>query len=291
MTWPTVAIDTTDLDAGTDSPASARADLKDAVDKLNQIMAHVSTFIATLLDDATAADARTTLGAAVAGLVASSGLTIAQDRVAGRVSSGTGALEPLTGAQIAALLSAASESAQGAVELATTAEFLTGTDPARVPSVAALRAGLIAMQTAVSASGTTLDYTGIPSWANEVVLHFAGVSSNSSGHIAIQIGSGSLVTSGYSALSVASAATNTVVSVSGTAAFYIYTGSAGDTFTGDMVLRRINGNTWVSTHVGNRSGWGTVGGGMLALGGALDRLRFINTTGDFDGGTVNVSWR
>lgn len=67
MTWPTVAVVTTNIDSGSDSPASARTDLKDAVDKLNQIMAHVSTFAATVLDDTTSSAARTTLGAAASG--------------------------------------------------------------------------------------------------------------------------------------------------------------------------------------------------------------------------------
>jgi hypothetical protein len=62
MTMPTVAIVTTNLDAGTDSPATARSDLLDAVQKLNQIIAHISTFVGTLLDDTTAAAARITIG-------------------------------------------------------------------------------------------------------------------------------------------------------------------------------------------------------------------------------------
>lgn len=67
MTYPTAAVATANLDAGTDSPATARSDLLDAVQKLNQMIAHTSAFAATLLDDTTAAAARTTLGAAESG--------------------------------------------------------------------------------------------------------------------------------------------------------------------------------------------------------------------------------
>lgn len=38
MTWPNTTVSTTHLDAGTDEPRLARADLKDAVDKLNTII-------------------------------------------------------------------------------------------------------------------------------------------------------------------------------------------------------------------------------------------------------------
>jgi hypothetical protein len=74
MTWPTVAVDTTDTDAGSDNPATARADLLDGLQKLNQIIAHVSAFVATALDDADATAFRATIGAAAAGvLTATSG--------------------------------------------------------------------------------------------------------------------------------------------------------------------------------------------------------------------------
>ena len=42
MAWPTSTINTTNLDAGADSPASARADLKVAVDSLNSIITSVA---------------------------------------------------------------------------------------------------------------------------------------------------------------------------------------------------------------------------------------------------------
>lgn len=40
MTWPNSAINTTNLDAGTDQPALARADLKSAVDAVNAMIAY-----------------------------------------------------------------------------------------------------------------------------------------------------------------------------------------------------------------------------------------------------------
>lgn len=42
MTWPTTPISTEHLDAGTDSPASARADIKSAVDNINAIAGEFS---------------------------------------------------------------------------------------------------------------------------------------------------------------------------------------------------------------------------------------------------------
>lgn len=66
MTFPTAAVDTTDLDADTDSPLLARQDLLDLVQKFNQILAHVSVFSATVLDDVDGAAWRATIGAAPA---------------------------------------------------------------------------------------------------------------------------------------------------------------------------------------------------------------------------------
>ena len=67
MTYPTVAVNTTNIDTSGDSPALARSDILDAIQKLNQMIAHTTAFAATLLDDANAATARGTLGAAESG--------------------------------------------------------------------------------------------------------------------------------------------------------------------------------------------------------------------------------
>lgn len=60
MTWPTTQT-TNSLDADTDTLQNARPEVKGLVDKFNQLVAHVTGFMQTLLTSADAATARTTL--------------------------------------------------------------------------------------------------------------------------------------------------------------------------------------------------------------------------------------
>lgn len=78
--------------------------LGEAIASLGVPEVPVSAFAATLLDDPDAATARATLGAATAGPIVSSGLTMATARILGRVTASTGASEELTAAQVLALL-------------------------------------------------------------------------------------------------------------------------------------------------------------------------------------------
>lgn len=67
MVWPSSTVSTANMDAGTDSPATARSQLLQAVQRLNEIIGHAGTLGRSLLAAVTAADARTTLGASTVG--------------------------------------------------------------------------------------------------------------------------------------------------------------------------------------------------------------------------------
>jgi hypothetical protein len=64
MTWPTGAVNTTNTDADTDSPLSARTDILDLMQKFNQVQAHATSVGQSLLSATDAAAGRSTLSAA-----------------------------------------------------------------------------------------------------------------------------------------------------------------------------------------------------------------------------------
>jgi hypothetical protein len=146
-------------------------------------------------------------------------------------------------------------------------------------------------------SGTTKDFTGIPSWARRVHVHLAGVSTNGGDELMLLIGdSGGFETSGYLSSCVDVDATP---STSTSTAGFIITEEfvASIAVTGRIVLELMNGsNTWIAT--GNLSHDHGAGGnlnfsnGSKTLSGALDRVRLTTVGGvdTFDTGAVNITY-
>ena len=155
--------------------------------------------------------------------------------------------------------------------------------------------GITSAPAQASTSGTSIDFTGIPSWVKRITVMFNGVSTGSNSNFLIQIGSGSIVTTGYvsGAVTVQSGASSSAA-VTSTTAFVVATaGNAAYLWTGTVQLVNLTGNTWVECGMlvnttGDRS---TNSGGTLALGGALDRVRITSVTPDtFDAGSVNIMY-
>jgi hypothetical protein len=144
-----------------------------------------------------------------------------------------------------------------------------------------------------STSGTSIDFTSIPSWVKRVTVMFNGVSTSAANFKLVQIGSGTVSTSGY--VSQAGALANAAGSgaTQRTDGFHIYSNSSAHVVYGSMVLTLQTGNTWVSSHSGGYSSTVSgVGGGSLALSGALDRVRItsVGSTDTFTAGSINILW-
>jgi hypothetical protein len=145
-----------------------------------------------------------------------------------------------------------------------------------------------------STSGTSIDFTGIPSWVERITIMFQGVSTNGSSITQIQLGtSGGIVTSSYlgSGLIAADANTPAIVNMSSgflTSGF----GAAGYIRHGSIVISNITGNSWVAHGITGQSDSTRINmcGGSISLSGTLDRVRIttVNGTDTFDAGSINI---
>lgn len=150
----------------------------------------------------------------------------------------------------------------------------------------------IAGTTVASTSGTSIDFTGIPSWVKRVTVMFNGVSTNGTSGMLVQIGNTTFTTTGYLSAGMQTIGTSTGVS-SSTSGFVMLHDTAADTKNGQMVISLVGSNIYVSSHnVGNTIGRTIVGsgGGSVTLSATLDRVRITsgNGTDTFDAGSINI---
>lgn len=144
-----------------------------------------------------------------------------------------------------------------------------------------------------STSGTSISFTGIPSWVKRVTLLFNGVSTSGTAHILVQIGSGSTTTTGYVSSGFASANGVSPAVVSSSSGFIMFSDNSGDARSGTLTISNISGNIYVENHTMGtvvRAPLAYMGGGTVTLGGALDRVIVTtsNGTDTFDAGSINI---
>ena len=149
----------------------------------------------------------------------------------------------------------------------------------------------IASGTAVaSTSGTSIDFTGIPSWVKRITVMFNGVSTSGTSFYQIQLGAGSVTTTGY-INAVYRGGSNTIVTAGQTTGFGIAVVSATSTVSGSAIFSLVSGNNWSCQGTfadASANIFGTAG--SIALGGTLDRVRIttVNGTDTFDAGSINI---
>ena len=153
-------------------------------------------------------------------------------------------------------------------------------------------APIVSGTSVASTSGTSIDFTGIPSWVKRITVMFNGVSTNGTSYKQIQLGSGSVQTTGY--VSSSSTVGSTVATTGSSNGFLFGTNSASDSVNGAMTISLFGSNVWTASHAVNANTvpQSTFGGGTVTLSGTLDRIRITtaNGTDTFDAGSINILW-
>ena len=143
-----------------------------------------------------------------------------------------------------------------------------------------------------STSGTSIDFTGIPSWVKRVTVMFSEVSTNGTSNIQVQLGdAGGFETSGYFSTS-----SNTADITNLTSGIVFNDGTtiiAAAAYSGSLVFTLVSGNSFVASGccIRQTSNSGSIAG-TKTLSATLDRVRIttVNGTDTFDAGTINILW-
>jgi hypothetical protein len=188
----------------------------------------------------------------------------------------------------------------GAITIA--APAVAGTNTITMPAgtgtmaVNGVSSNIVQGTAVASTSGTTITFTGIPSWAKRITLMLYNASTSGTSGYKVLIGpSGGVETSGYlGEADVQSGATNANLSTS----FYVIGSgslSAASVIHGRIELYNHSGNIWICTsQLGRSDGTGTGSSfylsGSKSLAGVLTQVQLStgNDTDTFDAGSINI---
>jgi hypothetical protein len=143
-----------------------------------------------------------------------------------------------------------------------------------------------------STSGTSIDFTGLPSWVKRVTVMFDGVGTSGTSLKLLQLGdSGGIETTGYTS-GAALDASRFETSTSGFVLSIAANSSNAETMFGAIVLTNVASNTWVAQgafHMPTYTVGNSVAGGK-ALSDTLTQVRIttVNGTDTFDAGSINI---
>jgi hypothetical protein len=144
-----------------------------------------------------------------------------------------------------------------------------------------------------STSGTSIDFTSIPSWVKRVTIMLDAVSTNGSSNWLFQLGdSGGIENTGY--ISVGTFLGSSVGGTNYTTGFGLPISSSSHVGQGLILLSNLNGNVWTAngSFAGSGGGSGFIysTSGAKTLSATLDRIRIttVNGTDTFDAGSINI---
>jgi hypothetical protein len=177
--------------------------------------------------------------------------------------------------------------AGGTVVLDTAAQTLTNKT---------IQGGALTLATAVaSTSGTSIDFTGIPSWVKRITVMMIDNSTNGTSNYLLRIGDASgFSSSGYSGFTKRVAGTTLTTSTITTNGYLATTlTAAAQTVNGSITITNVTGNLWLiqgSIMASNDDLFLSVSRNTLSDTLTQVRITTVNGTDVFDAGTINIMY-
>jgi len=172
---------------------------------------------------------------------------------------------------------------------------LVGTDATQTLTNKTIQGGAITAGTAVaSTSGTSIDFTGLPSWVKRVTVMFNSVSSSGTSLHQIQLGTGSttFATSGYAGGSMNTSGSAVATNNYTSGLVNMAANAAAAVIVGNAVFTNVSGNIWIGSLNCARTDttFTAIGSTVITLGAVLTGVRIttVNGTDTFDAGSINI---
>jgi hypothetical protein len=177
------------------------------------------------------------------------------------------------------------------------APAVAGSTTQTLVNVTGTLAPIVSGTAVASTSGTSIDFTGIPSWVKRITVMFTGISVSGTSLIQTQLGtSGGVQTSGYSGMYIGGAQSGAQQAVSVTTGIPtgMYQTAAGLHY-GQIIICLLESatGTWAYSGMSTSPAAPAVAyslGGAKTLSGTLTQVRIttVNGTDTFDAGTINI---
>jgi hypothetical protein len=153
---------------------------------------------------------------------------------------------------------------------------------------------LMKLETAVTASGTAVDFTSIPSWVKRITVMFSGVSTNGTSLFLVQLGdAGGVENTGYAGANYRGGEAGTAVTVWSAGATVNGRTAAANVYNASVQCCLVTGSTWLISGVSGSTTSATDGNwfaGAKTLSDTLTQVRIttVNGTDTFDAGSINI---
>jgi len=152
------------------------------------------------------------------------------------------------------------------------------------------------MDAQAATSGTSIDFTGIPSWVKRITVMFSGVSTSGTSNIQLQLGdSGGIETSGYAGALLRTGLSSLATAQYPTTGFLLINDvTATDVHSGIVFISLLGSNNWCGSSQISETGTTSFfsGSGAKTLSDTLTQVRIttVNGTDTFDAGSISIMY-